>query len=184
MLLRRTAEGIKLIEEDRHRCVADGDLYSLAASDATIGVAQVLQGNVKIGIRLLEEAIFKQDDEGYRGAADWYRLILADVYLQIIVGNEKPPLLTLLKNLPILLKVMVTASSRIRALTTSVQENPRFDPAGHFLGRAHIILGLLYKTKRKPVLALQHLTEAKRIIARFGQTPMLTRIDAALAELG
>ena len=47
-----------------------------------------------------------------------------------------------------------------------------------------MILGLLYKTKKKRALALQHLTEAKRIISQFGQTPMLARIDAALAELG
>ena len=34
----------------------------------------------------------------------------------------------LLKNLPILLKVMVTASARIRALMTHILENPHFDP--------------------------------------------------------
>jgi hypothetical protein len=33
-------------------------------------------------------------------------------------------------------------------------------------------------------LAPQHLTEAKRIISQFGQTPVLARIDAALADLG
>ena len=90
----------------------------------------------------------------------------------------------MLKNLPILLKVMVTASSRIPALMTRVLENPHFDPAGHHVGRAQMILGLLYKAKKKRALALQHLTEAKRIISQFGQTPMLARIDAALAELG
>jgi len=33
-------------------------------------------------------------------------------------------------------------------------------------------------------LALQHLTEAKRILEQFGQTPILARVEAALAELG
>ena len=74
------------------------------------------------------------------------------------------PFLTLLKNLPILLKVMVTATSRIRALTTHALKNPHFNPAGHHVGRAQMILGLLYKTKKKRALAVQHLTEAKRII--------------------
>ena len=47
-----------------------------------------------------------------------------------------------------------------------------------------MILGLLYKTKKKRALAVQHLTEAKRIIrSQFRQIPMLARIDAALAEL-
>ena len=61
--------------------------------------------------------------------------------------------------------------------------NPHFDPAGHHIGRAQMILGLFYKTKKKRALALQHLTEAKRILSQFGQTPILARVDAALAEL-
>jgi predicted ATPase len=52
------------------------------------------------------------------------------------------------------------------------------------VGRAQMTLGLLYKAKKKPALALEHLTEAKRIMSQFGQTPMLARIDAALVELG
>jgi len=46
-----------------------------------------------------------------------------------------------------------------------------------------MILGLLYKAKKKPALALEHLTEAKRIVSQFGPTPILARIDAALTEL-
>ena len=85
---------------------------------------------------------------------------------------------------PILLKVIVTATSRVRALTTHALKNPHLNPAGHHVGRAQMILGLLYKTKKKRALAVQHLTEAKRIIrSQFRQIPMLARIDAALAEL-
>jgi hypothetical protein len=46
-----------------------------------------------------------------------------------------------------------------------------------------MILGLLYKAKKKRALALEHLTEAQRVISQFGLSPMLSRIDAALAEL-
>ena len=50
--------------------------------------------------------------------------------------------------------------------------------------RRHIILGLLFKIKKKRALAVQHLTEAKRISSQFGQTPILARVETALAELG
>jgi AAA ATPase domain/Adenylate and Guanylate cyclase catalytic domain len=183
VLLRQTEEGAKLLEEDRRRCVADGDLYTLVGSDGTIGVGKVFQGNIADGIHWIEKAILRREQEGYRTAADWYRLVLAEVYLQIIGGNEKLPVPTLLKNLPILLKVMVTAHSRIRALLMRVLENPHFYPEGHHVGHARMILGLLYKTKKKPALAVQHLTEAKRILLQFGQTPVLTRVETALAEL-
>ena len=108
---------------------------------------------------------------------------LSDILLQIISQNDRVPLTTLLKNLPILLKVMATGSSRIAALMARVLENPQYDPEGYFVGRAQMILGLLYKAKKKRALALQHLTEAQRIISQFGQTPILARTDAALAEL-
>jgi hypothetical protein len=46
-----------------------------------------------------------------------------------------------------------------------------------------MILGRLYKFKKKRALAIQHLTEAKRIVSQFGPTPILAKIEAALADL-
>ena len=46
-----------------------------------------------------------------------------------------------------------------------------------------MIMGLLYKAKKKRALAIHHLAEAKRIASQFGPTPMLAKIEAALAEL-
>ena len=66
------------------------------------GVCEVLQGDIREGIKYLEEAILKREKEGYRCAAGWSRLFISEVYLQIIAGNEKLPLPNLLKNLPIL----------------------------------------------------------------------------------
>ena len=184
VLLRQIEEGAKILDEQRRRCVADGDLYVLTATDGVMGVCRVLQGRISDGIRLLEEGILKREQEGYRGTSDWYRILLSEVYLQIIGGKEKPPLLSIMKNLPILLRVMVTGSSRIRKLIAHVLENPNFHPEGHFVGHAQMTLGLLFKIRKKHALALQHLTEARRILSAFGQSPMLTRLDAALTELG
>jgi hypothetical protein len=36
---------------------------------------------------------------------------------------------------------------------------------------------------KKNALAARHLTEARRIVSAFGPSPMLTRIEVALAEL-
>jgi tetratricopeptide (TPR) repeat protein len=183
VLLRQIEEGTKILDEERCRCVVDGDLYVFAATDGVIGACKVLQGNISEGIRFLEEAILKREREGYPGMSEWYRLFLGEVYLQIIGANEKLPFLRMMKNLPTLLKVMVTASSHIRALMAHVLENPHFNREGHFVGHAQMILGLLYKIKKQRALALLHLTEAKHILSAFGQSPMLARLDAALTEL-
>jgi hypothetical protein len=79
---------------------------------------------------------------------------------------------------------MFTAPSRVQALMAHVFDNPHFDTDGFRRGHPHMILGLLYKAKKKRPLALQHLTEAKRIFSQFGQTPMLARVETALVELG
>jgi hypothetical protein len=147
-------------------------------------VCKVLQGNIGGGIRWLEEAVSTGEKDGYVGVADWYGFFICEVYLQIISGGEKLPFLTLLRNLPILLKVMATASSRIRAWAAHVLENPRYDPDGSHGGGVQMALGLLYKAKKQHVLAAQHLTDARRLLSPFGQTPILARVDAALAELG
>jgi hypothetical protein len=183
VLLRRTEEGLKQLEDSNHRCVVDGDLYTLTANEGIIAVCRGLQGNVGDGIRLLEEAISRREKEGYRDVADWYRFFLCEVFLQIIAGNEKLAFPILLKNLPIILKVVIIAPSRIRHMMTSVFNNPHWHPEGHYVGRGQMILGLLYKAKKKRALAVHHLTHAQCIFSQFGQTPILARVEAALAEL-
>jgi hypothetical protein len=103
--------------------------------------------------------------------------------LEIIAGKEKPSISVLLKNIPILLQAILAASSRIKTLVARFRQNLHIDPSGQHFGRTEMVLGLLSKAKRKPGLAVQHLTEAHRITVQFGPSPMLTKIDAALAEL-
>ena len=181
-LLRRLEEADKSLQQQCSRIASEGDLYSLAGIAPMLGFSKIFHGNIAEGMRFIEELIVTRDREGYVGNANWIRLNLAQVYLEIIAGNERPPFIVLLKNLPILLKVLATASSRISALVRL--KDAQWDPNGFFVGKSEMILGLLYKTKKKRALAVQHLTEAHRIISQFGQTPMLTRIDGALAELG
>jgi tetratricopeptide (TPR) repeat protein len=185
LTLGRIEEGARMLEEFRRRCDANGDVFVLDNTGVALGVCKILQGRIADGIHVIKKGILKVEKDGYKTIADFHRLILAEVYLQIIAGgDEKVPLATLLRNLPILLKVMFTAGARILALTTRALENPHFDPAGFHVGHAKMILGLFYKTKKKRAFALQHLTEAKRILSQFGQTPILARVETALAELG
>ncbi len=97
IMLRRTREGAAILAEGRRRCFVNGDLYALVGSEGVLGVCKVLEGRVKDGIRLIEEAIETQENKGYRTVADWYRLFLAEVYLQIISGQERPPFLVLIE---------------------------------------------------------------------------------------
>jgi hypothetical protein len=183
VLLGRVDEGEAILREFRTRCAENGWLLHLSGSEPGWAVLMILHGRIWQGIRWLESKIALREQEGHRTGADWYRLILCDVYLEIIGGKKKPPFATMLANLPTLLYVFVTASSKITGLINHVRKNPHLDPAGHHVARTEMLLGLLYKIKRKRALAFRHLAEARRLAAAFGPSPMLARIDAALIEL-
>ena len=163
VLLRRTKEGSELLEKFRDRCFADGDLYSLSTVDGIIGVSQVLQGNISKGIYWAEDAILRRDAEGYRACADWYRFFLCEVYLQIIGGKEKLPFSTLMKNLPILLKALLSEPWYSRTDDARAGESA-IDSRGTFCRSLSIFLPANFtRSRKKRPLAVQHLTEARRI---------------------
>jgi tetratricopeptide (TPR) repeat protein len=185
VLLRRMEEAEILLEEVSRRCVADGNLFLLTAGvEPFLALFKIIKGDIASGIRLFEQLIVKREEEGYFTNADLFRFYLCEVYLQIIAGKEKPSIGTLIRNLPVIAKLKFGASRRILALTTRLFDNPQFLSSGHHVGRGEMILGLLYQIKKKHTLALQHLTEARRILSQFGQTPILARVETALAELG
>ena len=101
VLLRRVDEGAALLDESRRYFQNMGHLYALAGSDGAYGVCEMLRGNIADGLRWIEEVILRRETEGYLDAGDWYRLLLSELYLQIIAGKEKLPLKTLLPNMPI-----------------------------------------------------------------------------------
>jgi tetratricopeptide (TPR) repeat protein len=183
VLLKRVEEGITVIEQFQRRAIADGNVYSLNLSNAVHAVSKAIRGDLAAAARTLSELIQLQDSLGYATAADWYRTLLCEMYLQVLEGKEKAPLPVLFKNLPFIAQTMLTGGKRIVCWINQVHQNPRFDPNGHYVGRCEMILGLLYKAKKKTGLAVLHLTEARRITAQWGPTPMLARIDAALAAL-
>jgi hypothetical protein len=164
-------------------CAANNWQQHLAGLDGVFGVALVINGRIGEGIRWLEQAILRREREGFRVCADWFRLFLCEVYLGIISGSEKPPAKVLVRNILTLTKIVFTAEKRILALVERVRQNPHFDPNGHFVGRAEMILGLLFRIKKRRALAFQHLREAERIASQIGPTPMLARIEAALADV-
>jgi len=182
-ILLKRKEAFDLLREWMERCEAEGWQDQLNGLEGIWGVALVIHGDIGRGLLWLEQAIHRREQSGYRAAADWYRLLSAEVYIEVIASKEKPPALVIMRNALRLVVINFSAQKRIRLLIDQVRQNPQFDPNGVYVGRCEMILGLLYKAKKKRALALQHLTEAKRIAAQFGPTPMLAKIEAAFAEL-
>ncbi len=183
LVLLRRPEAFPMLRDWMDECAVNGWHWHGVTADGMWGLALVVHGDISRGIRWMGQSILRRDNEGYRAAADWFRMFLCEIYLEIIAGTEKPPAKVLARNIMTIGAVLFTAQTRISSLVERVRKNPQFDPNGHYIGRCELILGLLYKAKKKRALAVQHLTEAKRIISQFGPTPTLARIEAALAEL-
>lgn len=146
-------------------------------------VALATDGRIEAGLRSIETTIAHREAEGFKAAADWSRLYLCELYLAILSGQGDASLGTLMKNFSALSQVLLFGAKRIETLVAQVRSNPQFDRNGHYVARTEMILGLLYKAKRKKARATQHLTEAQRIFRTTGPSAVLTRIEQALAEV-
>ncbi|MEQ6202778.1 AAA family ATPase [Sulfitobacter sp. HNIBRBA2951] len=164
-------------------CNARGlGLYRVTA-DVMAGIANVMDGRIGAGLAQVEEVIAQCDAMGLRNAADWYRLYLAEVYLEILSGNGEASLGVMLRNFRALAGVMLRGPERIIALADKVRQNKLWDKGCHHIGRTEMIVGMMYKVRKKHALARTHLTIAQSIVSAAGPSPMLTKIEEALAEL-
>nr|WP_302479300.1 AAA family ATPase [Ruegeria arenilitoris] len=150
---------------------------------AMLGVAYALNGQITAGLRQVEWAIQRRTDEGTQVSADWARLFLCEMYLAILTGEGGGSISVLIKNFRSIIWVMLFGRKRLIAMIEQVRSNPQFDKKGHYIARCDMIMGLLYKAKKKKSQAKDYLTKARVVVESAGRSPMLTRIDAALAEL-
>ena len=171
------------VESHLELCRQNGWAMFQAGPELMLGVAEVMRGRIGSGLAHIEACIARNEEEGFLVAADWGRLYLCEVYLVILSGKNGASANVLLRNAWVLAKVFLQGPSRVCALVQRVRANPQLDPDGHNLGRAEMVLGLLYKIKKQPVLAERHLGKARRIIVASGASPLLARIDVALASL-
>ncbi|WP_109463968.1 ATP-binding protein [Albibacillus kandeliae] len=162
---------------------ADGCTLFAGVPQSMVGVGLAMEGRVSEGLSQIENTIRNRETEGALIAADWNRLLLSEVYLQILTGEGGASLQLLFRNFRALMGVMLSGEKRIRSLIAKVRQNPQFDEDGHYFARGEMILGLLCKLKKRKAQAREHLATAQRLIAPTGASPMLSRIEMALQEL-
>jgi hypothetical protein len=72
---------------------------------------------------------------------------------------------------------------RIETLLEKASRHPQLDERGTIRARINMDFGLLYKLKKQPALARQFLEKARGPAELQGAKFMVSKIDAALAEL-
>jgi class 3 adenylate cyclase/tetratricopeptide (TPR) repeat protein len=165
-------------------CKENGWLLFQQSPETMIGISLAMAGQLDAALRHVETAITRREAEGFRAAADWYRLFLCEIYLAILSGEGGGSLGVVLRNIRSVVGTVLFGPRRLRALVAQMRTNPLWCEDGYFFARTEMILGLLHQAKKNKVLARRHLTEARRILADFGPSTALTRVEAALTGLG
>ena len=184
MLLGRLAEGIETIEQHRRQATAQGWLFAALTTEAPLGVAMLLRGDLKKGARLLEAVIERCESEyGYQAYADWARIFLAEFYLALAQGAKKTSLRTVLKNFLFLAKAKPLAARKAESLLQVAIRNPQFSDRGAIRARIDYDLGVLYKGLGRLDLARKHLCDSREAAVAQEATAIVARIDAAMSAL-
>ena len=176
-------EAVKTTQNYVSLCHHHGWALFASGPESILGVGYALDGRVGEGIKHIENIIKIRELEGSYPAADWSRLYLCELYLAVLSGQGEASLGVVMRNISALSRIIFSGHKQILSLVEHVKKNTQFDENGHYYARCELVLGLLYKIKKKAKRAKAHLLEAQRIVEPSGPSPMLTRINEALTDL-
>jgi hypothetical protein len=148
------------------------------------GVAIVLAGRLSDGIRAIRQRIAQLDAAEDRGNATWTRIILAEIYMEILSGKQKPPALVILKNIWTIGNTLLFGHRRATALLAEAATYKQMNGRGMFFVRIEFNLGLLSAMKKNRDRARTHFDNARIAAIDQDEDLMVKKIDAAISELG
>jgi hypothetical protein len=181
VFLGRPQEGLAEIEALNVEFVRLGALYSVL--DGPRGVAMIALGRVKEGVRVIEKAIEERDAIGDHTSAAFARVPLAEVYIQILAGKQRPSAQVLRDNLRFLIGAKLFGARRAQKLLERAASHKQFSDNGVTIARINYNWGVLNAIQGKRLKAKAYLEHARAAAESHGELAMVKRIDAALAEV-
>jgi hypothetical protein len=179
LLLGRVSEGTATLEGHRRHALDNGLQYAALMTEAPLGVAMLLRGELKKGVRVLERLVQNYESE-YRGYADWTRIFLAEFYIVLLSGSKKPSWRVVAKNLLFLLTAKRAAARKAQDLLQRARENPQLSELGVFRSRIDFNLGLLHVELAQAHLARSYFECARTAALAQDATGLVSKIDRAL----
>ena len=147
------------------------------------GAALAMSGRISEGIKVIKEHIVRLDSAGDRTIAAWTRITLAEIYIQILSGKDKPPATVILKNFLTILGARMFGVRRARALLREAEAHKQLSERGVIFARINLNLGVLSVMENKRAEAKRYLEKARIAAENQGADKLRQKIDATLAEL-
>jgi tetratricopeptide (TPR) repeat protein len=147
---------------------------------ALLGIVDFIRGNLSGGIKIVEETMHRMAEAERKTMIAYWENILGNLYLQIILSDEKPNMAFLFKNIGFIVSKLPRADQKAAAHFNNAIELAKKIGAVGTVGKAILNLGLLHKAKKRESTAKDCLTEAIRI---FEETEAEGFLNQAREEL-
>jgi hypothetical protein len=181
ILLGRANEWLAEVDAINSEFESRGALFMVQRE--TGGIALAMTGRISQGIGVLERQIAQSDAIGDQTRAAWCRIVLAEIYIQILSGGERPPVAVLFRNFWAIAAAMIFGASRARRLLQKAAATKMLSEHGVQIARINFDLGVLSAMKKKRGEAKIFFEKARVCAESQGAVKLLQKIDAALAEL-
>jgi class 3 adenylate cyclase len=151
-------------------------------SDSLLGVASVAKGQLKQGLKMLEEGsrVVEHESKTYYAV---YLNILGNIYLRMAKGEGPKSISLLAKNVGFLVKNVPFAGKKAEELLNKAIEVAKKIGAKGVLGQAYLNLGLLHKAKKRTEQARTTISEAIQCFEKCDAVVHLKQAKEALASL-
>jgi class 3 adenylate cyclase/tetratricopeptide (TPR) repeat protein len=177
----RAREGLRQIDALNREFERLGALYSVL--EGPRGVALIETGRVTEGIKLIQRAIVARDRVGDHTSAAFARVLLAEVYIQILAGGRKAPVGVIVRNLPALAAARLRGARRASALLEGAASHRQLSQDGAVIARIDFDRGQLLAMRGKQAQARACLEHARGVARAQGLEALRQRSEAALARL-
>jgi class 3 adenylate cyclase len=182
IFLGRVREGLEEIAALNSEFERSGALMAMQSMFQGIGLAML--GQVSEGIRMIEKEIAQADATGDQTRAAMSRIILAEVYIQILSGKEKPGVTVLFRNFWTITGVLIFGASRAQTLLRQAAAVKKLSERGVIVARINYDLGVLSAMNRRSKEARAYFNRARVGAECQGAEKLTRKIDVALMELG
>jgi hypothetical protein len=181
--LRQVDDGSRILTELREQFTKNDWRYNCSGTNLILGLALIMQGKFAKGTSQIRRHIAESERQGYHLLADWSRVLLAEVYLELLTGKEKPGIRVLLQNLVFLIRTLPFAAQMALRLFSQASANQQIGKSTTLAARISFGIGLACKIKKRGKEARVHFELAREIAEPLQAAALLAKIDTALAEL-
>src|SRR5271157_4249477 len=125
------------------------------------GAFLAMLGGVSEGIRMIEKDIARADATGDQFRVAWNRVLLSEIYIQILSSKEKPAAGVLFRNFWTIIGALIFGASRARTLLQQAAATKMLSKRGVVIARINFDLGVLSAMKKKRDEARSYFEKAR-----------------------